>query len=899
MIMIRMITSGLLLFLQFTFTSGLPYLQAVPNLTIYVPNDVITLVCCSQYPITHQIDFYKKDAVIYSIENDKNCVTYKFTITAKQDIGPYYCAYQTLENGTDVPSNMSNGITFQFADIPLPPNIMLVPTFSVYTTKEHMSLTCSPPDGTEAYGIQIYREDKIIHENVSLNNMYKIYAADKEAPGTYYCKYWIEKNGRNISSSPSERVTVNVTSAPLAPSLSLSSQHSVYIKGENVTLTCSIPLGFTVTEVKFYRNEQLLLTSNVQKRNTFVVATLEVTTPDTFTCQYIAEVSGRTIASGSSNEVTIITAEPPPVPSFALEPSQPVYITGEEVSVICSIPYNIEGDLKSVKFYRSGKSIYIEEACNKKCQYPLSNPTKLSNGNYFCGYFMLIQGRELSAYSQSVQITFIDIPKTPSITVTPMLPVYLVGESLNITCSLPKKSTVISIQYFIDNHEIYKPKEPKTMSSYVIPKLSLENKGSYTCQYWLNYSGRHISSHSSPFLITVEETPYPPSIDLSPVLPVYTSGESISIKCVPPNGFDVLHIQYFKDDKEFHKSLENSYVISSLSHAERGTYSCGYMSNRYGRQIFSKKSQSISITVVDIPQAPSIILNPKEPVYIKGENVSLTCSLPEDSTVTTIQFFKGDQEIHISEMPTIMSSYNISNLSQWHAGSYKCQYWVITSGRNILSHASLPVSITVEDPSSTPFLRLTPNMEIYVVGETLVLTCYGFGNVRYHIYKDGQLLKNDLSYQIPSLQLYHNGNYTCNYTYAIKERQIKSPESSTVNIHVIDPWPAPTLTLEGSIVKVEAGFRVTLNCSAPDDDLLRTFYYFNPVKENDVTNLTASSASLEFNLGQINHISYVCEYEQELRGRKIRSKRSQVLSLQLSGTVCLPFTMKICARVPL
>lgn len=99
----------------------------------------------------------------------------------------------------------------------------------------------------------------------------------------------------------------------------------------------------------------------------------------------------------------------------------------------------------------------------------------------------------------------------------------------------------------------------------------------------------------------------------------------------------------------------------------------------------------------------------------------------------------------------------------------------------------------------------------------------------------------------------------------------------------LDLLPAPTLTLGGPIVKVEDGFKVTLNCSAPDDDMLRTFYYFSGTKENDVTNLTAISASFELELGPISHISYSCEYEQELKGRKIRSRRSQTISVQLSG----------------
>lgn len=882
--MTRTIRFGVFLIVQVALTSGVPFLQTIQNLSIYVPNDDITLVCCSQYPLSPQIfQFFKADLMIHSTEQNKNCVSYMFKITTQQDIGPYYCAYKASENGTYVQSNLSDPITFQFADTPLPPSVVLVPSLSVYTTKEFIDLACAPPDGMAAKGIEIYREDKKIHEVESLNKNYQISASDKNAPGKYYCKYWVEVNGRSISSSPSDPVTVNVTNVLLAPSLSQNSEQLVYIKGEAVILTCSFPLGYTVKEVIFYKNGEPFPITNWQKKNTYVMATLTATTTATFTCQYFVEISGRTIDSDSSNEVTISITEPPPVPSITLEPLQPVYITGETVSIICSVPHSLKDDLKSITFYKSGQNIHTQQACEGKCIYTISNYTKLPNGDYSCEYLMSKHGREISVRSQSVQVTFTDIPQKPTIILTDKLAVYIKGETVSIACSFPEDLSVISIKYFKDNQEIYKPKTTQTMLTYVISNVSRENTGSYTCQYWLDYSGRHISSHKSlPVSLTVEEIPQSPLIDLNPLLPVYASGESISIKCLPPNGSEVVHIQYFKDDKNIHTSLERLYVISSLSQKMKGNYSCGYMCNRYGRQIFSKTSRSVSITVVDIPPAPSIILKPKLPVYIKGENVSIICSLPEESAITSIRYFKDDQEIQKLETPNTMFSYIVSDLSLENTGKYKCQYWLNTSGRHISSYASDPISIIVEDPPVTPVLKLAPNLEIYVVGESLVLTCNGYVNARHNIYKDGQLLQNDFSHLIPSLQLYHNGNYTCTYNFNNKGRYMESSQSQTVNIYVIDLLPAPTLTLGGPIVKVEDGFKVTLNCSAPDDDMLRTFYYFSGTKENDVTNLTAISASFELELGPISHISYSCEYEQELKGRKIRSRRSQTISVQLS-----------------
>ncbi|XP_056383916.1 uncharacterized protein LOC130277318 isoform X6 [Hyla sarda] len=871
---------GLFLLVQTALTSGVPYLETDEKLSIYVAGDDITLLCCSS--LIHQIlEFFKGDSIIYSIEQDKNCTSHMVKITTQQDIGPYYCASKALENGTYVQSNMSNPFTIPFADTPLPPSIMLEPSYSVYTTKESMHLACVTPKRTAARGIQIYREEKKIHEAESLNQTYEISASDKDASGKYYCKYWVEKNGRKIYSSSSEHTTVNVTDVPLAPSLSLKPEHSVFTKEEAITLTCSFPPGFTVEEVNFYRNGELFPMNNLQETETFVMATLNASTTAKYTCQYSVKINGRKIASDSSNEVTISITEPPPVPSITLGPLQPVYTTEETVAVICSVPHNLNGDLKSVKFYRSEQQIYKQEACNRKCSYTVSNPTTQLSGEYTCEYLMSIYGRELSARSQSVQVTFIDIPQTPSVFLTPKQPVYLKGETVNITCSLPEGPKAISIQYFKDGQEIHRPKRIKTMSTCVLSNLYLENTGSYTCQYWLSYSGRQISSHRSlPISITVEEIPQSPSIELSPMMSVYTKGESVGIKCVPPTDSEVVHIQYFKDDKIIHRSFEHLFVISSLSQENKGNYSCGYVCNRYGRQIISKPSQSVPISVLDIPQVPSIILNPKLPVYIKGENVSIICLVPEESTIISILYFKDNQEI--SETTKTTSSYIVPYLSLENTGQYKCQYSLNIYGRNISSHSSLSISIIVEEPLVAPVLKLVPDEKLYIVGERLFLTCVGYLHAQYNIYKDSQLLQNDFSHLIPSLQLYHNGNYTCTYSIDNKGRQMESPRSHTVNMYVIAPLPAPTLTLGGPIVKEEDGFKLTLNCSAPDDDLLTTFYYLSMTEKSDLINLTDFSATFELKVGFISHISYTCEYDRELRGRMIRSRRSPTLFIQLS-----------------
>ncbi|XP_044130686.1 Fc receptor-like protein 5 isoform X7 [Bufo gargarizans] len=880
--MTRTIRFGLFLFVQIALISGIPFLHTDQNLPIYVPGDNITLMCCSESPLTHQMfEFYREDSLIYFIAQDQNCTSQIIKITTQQDIGPYYCAYKAVENGTDVQSNMSHPITFQYADTPLPPNITLVPLFSVYTTKESVHLECAPPDGTAVKGIQIYKEGNEIHEGVTLKSRYEISASNKDAPGRYYCKYWVEMNGRSISSSPSEHVTINVTNPPQAPSIILNPKLPVYIKGENVNITCSFPEQSTVISIQYIKDNQEIHRSKTPKTmSTYVLSNLSLENTGQYKCQYWVKTSGRQISSNASVPISIIVEDTPLPPNITLVPLFSVYTTKESVHLECAPPDGTA--VKGIQIYKEGNEIH--EGVALKSRYEISASNKDAPGRYYCKYWVEMNGRSISSSpSEHVTINVTNPPQAPSIILNPKLPVYIKGENVNITCSFPEQSTVISIQYIKDNQEIHRSKTPKTMSTYVLSNLSLENTGQYKCQYWVTTSGRQISSNASvPISIIVEDTPLPPNITLVPLFSVYTTKESVHLECAPPDGTAVKGIQIYKEGNEIHEgvTLKSRYEISASDKDAPGRYYCKYWVEMNGRSISSSPSEHVTINVTNTPLPPNITLVPLFSVYTTKESVHLECAPPDGTAVKGIQIYKEGNEIH--EGVTLKSRYEISASNKDAPGRYYCKYWVEMNGRSISSSPSEHVTINVTNPPITPVLKLAPALEIYVVGESLVFTCSGLVNARHTIYKDGQLLQNDFFHLIPSVQLYHNGSYTCAYNFDNKGRQMESSRSQAVNIYVIEPLPAPILTLGRPIEKVEEGFVVTLNCSAPDEDLLRTFYYFSTTEDNHLANLTGFSTSLELEVGHISQIAYICEYEQELKGRTIRSRRSQTLSIQLS-----------------
>ncbi|XP_075068286.1 immunoglobulin superfamily member 1-like [Mixophyes fleayi] len=879
-----MIMSGTLFFIACCSVAGSLQLEVIPNHPIYELSEALTLICCNPNPVSHQIfEFYKEGSNIYSTEQNKSCASYMFIINTKQDIGPYHCVYRTLENETDRQSNMSNTITVQIADIPPAPSIFLIPSFTVYTKKESLTLTCSSPGGTAVNGIQIYREGKEINEEKSPHIKYVISASAKEAHGKYSCRYWVQINGRNISSSLSEYVIVTVIDVPADPSISLSPLHPVYIRGESVTVICSLPHEFVAGGIIFYKAGKKIHTKTVMDRSISVIATSTVT--DQYSCQYWETIHGRNITSDSSNKVKINIVEIPPAPSISLKPEFPVYIKGEAITVLCSPPNNA----KEIRYFKDGHVMTTDGIIST---YTIPKSTQETTGKYSCLYWLMYSGRKIkSQRSLNVTVNVIEIPPAPSISLKPEFPVYIKGEAITVLCSPPNNAK--EIRYFKDGHVMT---TDGIISTYTIPKSTQETTGKYSCLYWLMYSGRKIKSQRSlNVTVNVIEIPQAPSIILNPVLPVYISGESINMTCSPPDGPAVISIQYYKYDKEIHESETlgrmSTYLITSSSPDSTGNYSCRYCFNHSDRYIYSQNSLSVAIRVMDIPPAPVLKNQSGHSVFLMGDSLQLLCSVPSISSqymVTQMYIYLGNEEVK-SDSPNsqLSTPYAVSNLDRSSFGVYSCQFKANVSSREIISQRSNTLKITLIDTPLAPVLQVVPNHQVYIAGETLNLQCFGSFTGRHNVYKDGQLLLNSGSPLIlfshsTDIQQNDNGNYTCTYHKDIQGRMVESLTSQPVNIYVIDPLPCPNITLESPVQKTDDGFQVTLKCSAPDVDLLRTFYYFKATEENDMRNSTDVSGSLVWELEPVSHVVFSCEYEEVLRGRKIRSIRSRSLNIPLS-----------------
>ncbi|XP_039353650.1 sialoadhesin-like isoform X1 [Mauremys reevesii] len=308
-----------------------------------------------------------------------------------------------------------------------------------------------------------------------------------------------------------------------------------------------------------------------------------------------------------------------------------------------------------------------------------------------------------------------------------------------------------------------------------------------------------------------------PQLTLSPQQPVYITGENVTLTCSAAGAPTISGVRFFSNNQKIQSkklpSPRNRYTdsiqLSGVSRAQAGVYTCESWKTESGRKIASKRTQPISIAVTDPDPAPQLTVSPQQPVYITGENVTLTCSAAGAPTISGVRFFRDNQKIQSKKLPSpryrYTNSIQLSGVSRAQAGAYTCESWKTESGREITSKRSQPISIVVTDPPPQPSLSMDPPSGVVSEGFPLHITCttpWDAGQRRFHFYKDSVKLVpgdtgSDISttepstssmnisvLSIPQASPNNTGEFTCGYEVKMGGGWFPSPRSHAVNVTV-------------------------------------------------------------------------------------------------------------------
>ncbi|XP_032660569.1 alpha-1B-glycoprotein-like isoform X1 [Chelonoidis abingdonii] len=301
----------------------------------------------------------------------------------------------------------------------------------------------------------------------------------------------------------------------------------------------------------------------------------------------------------------------------------------------------------------------------------------------------------------------------PLLTVSPEYSTYRVGNSVTFTCLTPKGHQAMQFQFLRDEAEVDFPEtQSQLLHTYNLPSLNVHDSGSYRCKYWP--LGQKIPSKlSDPITLNVYDRPPPPSLSLDPPCLEYLLGEQATLSCVDPEVGEVTGYRFYNE-----RSGDNStyapdpsrgakLVFLALHMADAGPYICKYWRAQNGQEILSVGSQPVSVSVLEPPSQPALILDPPSGVIKEGLPLLITCMAPRDTGERRFHFYKDGVEFIPGNTPSQINttgpasgSMNVSVLSIPRAGphstgKFTCGYEEKVCQKWVQSPRSQAVNITV------------------------------------------------------------------------------------------------------------------------------------------------------------------------------------------------------------
>lgn len=387
-----------------------------------------------------------------------------------------------------------------------------------------------------------------------------------------------------------------------------------------------------------------------------------------------------------------------------------------------------------------------------------------------------------------------------------------------------------------------------------------------------------------------------PSISFIANYATYLTGEPVTLQCQVTVEFTIHGYKFYRNDREIHRlEISNRLRLSSAKTSDAGSYSCRYwvLDSRGKRE--SDVSFPISLTIMDQPSQPLLLVQPRQSLYFERESVSLECKHPPVNTQVSYQFQKDSRKLE-SYHDTLKSVHHIELLSIRDSGTYNCEYSISGHQRTFFSPKSMQETITVTALSSAPWLNFVPSYATFIKGENVTMECLAPSPVavtQYRFYRDEEIIGPLSSKGLLSL---HNitkndqAEYMCMYWSPKSNREIPSIQSDSREIYVIDHLRPPLLTADPPNGRIKDGGNVTLHCIIKESYERAIFHFLNETDE--VTSVhtykpQTRAAAITITVKKNNNTSptkFSCQYTAEIKGRLLLSPASPQVEIIIVTT---------------
>ncbi|XP_075768411.1 Fc receptor-like protein 5 [Pelodiscus sinensis] len=425
------------------------------------------------------------------------------------------------------------------------------------------------------------------------------------------------------------------------------------------------------------------------------------------------------LASLQSLPRPVSTAGLLPAPSLSPDRPYTVYLPGERVKLQCADPKG--GKAPECRFFY-GKGQQSPSTVLQSGPYPMLEFTaeKGRAGTYTCAHWTQGSNQRISENSSSVPISI----AAPQLTVSPLRPVYLVGEAVTLTCSAAGVSNLSGIQFYRGGEKNQPQEIPSirngSTASIQLLSVAMSDVGVYSCEYWRwkdEKKGRDFVSERSQNIPIAVTAPLPtPQLSVSPQQRVYITGESITLTCSAAGAPNNSMIRFYKDGQTLipeelclrpHQATASVWLSAP---PQTSTYTCGCWRVESGREIESERSRPISIAVTGSSSKLAPSGDPPSGPVSKGPPLLLTCTAPGDTGERRFHFYKDGLEIvprgagsEIDAGEPSSGSVNVPvtrvlKAGPSNMGDFTCGYEKNVSGRWVPSPRSQSVNIPMSEP---------------------------------------------------------------------------------------------------------------------------------------------------------------------------------------------------------